>query len=193
VQPANANARSGAFLCRGGRLTESAPLAVEYRPVAELVPYARNARTHSVDQVAQIAASIREFGFLNPVLVDGANGIIAGHGRVLAARQLGMLEIPCIELEHLSDAQRRAYILADNKLALNAGWDQELLQIELADLGGLGVDLGLLGFAADELAAFSPRETPATSPAEFTEYGEEIVTDYRCPSCGYEWSGKPRG
>ena len=109
-------------------------LTVEYRPVEELIPYARNARTHSDEQVAQIAASIREFGFTNPILVDGENGIIAGHGRLLAARKLGMAEVPVIELAGMSEAQKRAYIIADNKLALNAGWDTEMLTIEFGDL-----------------------------------------------------------
>src|SRR6188474_3475151 len=102
-------------------------LRIESRPVTSLIPYARNARTHSDEQVAQIAASIREFGFTNPVLVDGDNGIIAGHGRVLAARKLGMTTVPVIELAGMSEAQKRAYIIADNKLALNAGWDTEML------------------------------------------------------------------
>ena len=102
-------------------------LAVEYRPAAALIPFAKNARTHSDAQVAQIAASIREFGWTNPILVDGDNGIIAGHGRLLAARKLGMATVPVIELAGLSEAQKRAYVIADNKLALNAGWDDELL------------------------------------------------------------------
>src|SRR6056297_2462031 len=124
--------------------------SIEQRPVGDLIPYANNARTHNEAQVAQIAGSIREFGFNNPVLVDGANGIIAGHGRVLAARQLGMQEVPVIELGHLSDAQKRAYILADNRLAEEAGWDRELLGLELADLGELGVDLNTSGFEGSE-------------------------------------------
>src|SRR6185312_3934615 len=111
--------------------------------VTELIPYVRNARTHSDAQVAQIAASIREFGFTNPILVDGERGVIAGHGRLLAARKLGMAEVPTIELNHLTPAQRRAYILADNKLALNAGWDPDLLRLELIDLQAEGFDLGL--------------------------------------------------
>ena len=102
-------------------------------------------------QVAQIAASIREFGWTNPVLVDGASGIIAGHGRVLAARKLGLERVPVIELAHMSEAQKRAYVLADNQLALNAGWDEALLRLELADLSELGFDLGLIGFGAGEL------------------------------------------
>lgn len=128
-------------------------LAIVYLPVAGLVPYVSNARTHSDDQVAQIAASIKEFGFTNPILIDGDKGIIAGHGRLQAARKLGLDSVPTIELHGLSDAQRRAYILADNKLALNAGWDNELLALELADLADLDFDLSLVGFDDDELAA----------------------------------------
>lgn len=123
------------------------------RKVDDLIPYARNSRTHSDAQVAQIAASVREFGWTNPVLVDGENGIIAGHGRVLAARKLGMEEVPCIELAGLSDTQRRAYIIADNKLALNAGWSEDMLKIELEELGELGFDLDLIGFTDDEILA----------------------------------------
>ena len=126
-------------------------LQVAWRPLGELIPYARNPRTHSDAQVAQIAASIREFGWTNPVLVDGSNGIIAGHGRVLAARKLGLERAPVIELAHMSEAQKRAYVLADNQLALNAGWDEALLRLELADLRDLGVDLGLIGFGEGEL------------------------------------------
>src|SRR5690348_9346315 len=102
--------------------------------VAELILYANNARTHSEAQVAQIAASIRAFGFTNPIPVDGERGVIAGHGRLLAARKLGMAEVPTIELSHLSPAQKRAYVLADNRLALSAGWDEDLLRIELGEL-----------------------------------------------------------
>ena len=119
--------------------------------VADLVPYARNARTHSDAQVAQIAASIREFGFTNPILVDGERGVIAGHGRLLAARKLGMTEVPTLELSHLSVAQRRAYVLADNRLALSAGWDDEMLRLELGDLRAEGFDLALTGFDSDEI------------------------------------------
>ena len=126
-------------------------LAIAWRPLGELIPYARNPRTHSDAQVAQIAASIREFGWTNPVLVDGESGIIAGHGRVLAARKLGLEQVPVIELAHMSEAQKRAYVLADNQLALNAGWDDELLRLELADLSELGFDLGLIGFGEGEL------------------------------------------
>lgn len=123
------------------------------RKVEDLIPYARNSRTHSDAQVAQIAASVREFGWTNPVLVDGENGIIAGHGRVLAARKLGMEEAPCIELAGLTDTQRRAYIIADNKLALNGGWDDELLALELGELNAADFDMALVGFDAGELSA----------------------------------------
>jgi DNA modification methylase len=126
-------------------------LTVTYRPVAGLIPYAKNARTHSDAQVAQIASSIRAFGWTNPILVDGASGIIAGHGRLLAARKLGMTEVPVIELAGMSDAEKRAYVIADNKLALNAGWDEELLRLEFTDLDALGFDLGLTGFSGDEI------------------------------------------
>ena len=130
------------------------------RKVEDLIPYARNSRTHSDAQVAQIAASVREFGWTNPVLVDGENGIIAGHGRILAARKLGMAEVPCIELAGLTDAQRRAYIIADNKLALNAGWDDELLAIEFAELADAGFDNLLTGFTQDEIDALTPEQLP---------------------------------
>jgi hypothetical protein len=126
-------------------------LQIAWRPLDELIPYARNPRTHTDAQVAQITASIKEFGWTNPVLVDGANGIIAGHGWVLAARRLGRDRVPVIELAHMSEAQKRAYVLTDNQLALNAGWDEALLRIELADLSDLGFDLGLIGFADGEL------------------------------------------
>ena len=129
-------------------------LRIKHLPVDSLVPYAQNARTHSEDQVSQIAASIEEFGFTNPVLVDGAAEIIAGHGRVLAALQLGLDKVPCIVLGHLTKAQKRAYVLADNKLALNAGWDDVLLSAGLIEVGDLGVDLALTGFSERELRNF---------------------------------------
>jgi len=127
-------------------------MKIEQRKVEELIPYVNNARTHSDEQVAQIAASIKEFGWTNPLLVDGTNGIIAGHGRLMAARKLGLDTVPCIELSHLSEAQRKAYILADNRLAMNSGWDTQLLSLELKGLDDEGFDLEMLGFDADELA-----------------------------------------
>ncbi|CAB4122742.1 COG0863 DNA modification methylase [uncultured Caudovirales phage] len=134
-------------------------IAITYRPLADLIPYARNSRTHSDAQVAQIAASIREFGFTNPILVDGEKGIIAGHGRVMAARKIGLAEVPTIELAHLTEAQRRAYVIADNKLAENAGWDADLLKIEVADLDAVGFDLSLLGFDENFLAGLLVPQT----------------------------------
>ncbi|WP_431285595.1 site-specific DNA-methyltransferase [Humitalea sp. 24SJ18S-53] len=144
--------------------------------VAALIPYARNARTHSPAQVAQIAASIREFGFTNPVLVDGDRGIIAGHGRVLAAQKLGLAQVPTIELSHLSPTQRRAYVLADNKLALNAGWDDDLLRIELAELQADGFDLGLTGFDLDEIGTLLADPSDGlTDPDEIPEVPAQPV------------------
>ena len=133
-------------LMDGGQL-----LTITYRPIGDLIPYARNARTHDEGQVSLIADSIREFGFTNPVLVDGANGIIAGHGRVMAARKLGLEAVPVIELAHLSEAQKRAYVLADNKLGERAGWDLEMLALEVGDLQSLGVEMTDLGFTGREL------------------------------------------
>ena len=127
-------------------------------PVKNLVPYARNSRTHSAAQVDKIAASIKEFGFLNPVIVDGENGIIAGHGRILAAQKLGLETVPTIEAAHLTDAQRKAYIIADNRLALDAGWDDEMLRVELQDLDAVDFDLTLTGFDLDEIAALTADE-----------------------------------
>jgi DNA modification methylase len=155
---------------RLNQIETAEPLALDYRPIATLIPYVRNARTHSEAQVALVAGSIREYGFTNPVLVDGDNGIIAGHGRVLAARKLGLASVPVIELAHLSEAQKRAYILADNRLAEAAGWDRELLALEAADLSEMGVDLGSLGFEAAEIDALlnagapDPREEATPEP-----------------------------
>ena len=137
-------------------------MRIEQRPVAGLIPYVNNSRKHSDEQVAQIAASIKEFGWTNPILVDGANGIIAGHGRLMAARKLGMEAVPVIELAHLSEPQRKALIIADNKLAMNAEWDNDLLMLELGELLEGGFDLDLLGFGKDELDAL-------LSPTEATE------------------------
>lgn len=126
-------------------------LKIEYRKVSELLPYARNARTHSNEQVSQLAASIKEFGFNNPVAIDADGMILCGHGRVMAAKKLGLTEVPTVCLSHLSDTQVKAYILADNKLALNAGWDNDMLKVELEDLKDLDFDLNLTGFSDDEL------------------------------------------
>ena len=125
---------------------------IEYVKVGELQGYEFNTRTHSDEQVDQLAASIGEFGFTNPLLIDGERQIIAGHGRLAAATKIGMDEVPCIVLDHLTEAQRRAYVIADNKLALNAGWDEDLLKLELSALDQIGFDLSVVGFDADELS-----------------------------------------
>ena len=134
-------------------------LKVEYKKIKELIPYCNNSRTHSDEQVLQIASSIKEFGFTNPVLIDEQGGIIAGHGRIMAAQKLKMDEVPTITLSDLSEAQKKAYIIADNKLALNSGWDDELLKIELEQLKELDFDLVLIGFSDDELALLMGGET----------------------------------
>ena len=126
--------------------------------IEKLIPYARNSRTHSDEQVAQIAASIKEFGWTNPILVDGEAGIIAGHGRLAAARKLGMKKIPVIELSHLSPTQKKALIIADNKLALNAGWDNDMLALEFEELEIEGFDLALTGFGEDEVNALKKND-----------------------------------
>lgn len=144
-----------------------ATINVDYIKTTDLVPYVANSRTHSDEQVAQIAASIKEFGFTNPILTDGEGGIIAGHGRLMAARKLGLDEVPTIALSGLSAAQKRAYVIADNKLALNAGWDAALLSSEIAGLGEDGFDLSLLGFNENELAALLVEKTEGlTDPDE---------------------------
>jgi hypothetical protein len=119
--------------------------------VSELIPYARNSRIHSDDQIGQISASIREFGFLSPIVIDSESGIIAGHGRVMAAKKLGMESVPCIEASHLTAAQRRAFVIADNKIALNSEWDDEMLRVEFQELGDLGFDVELTGFTIEEV------------------------------------------
>ncbi|WP_297505429.1 ParB/Srx family N-terminal domain-containing protein, partial [Ferrovum sp.] len=148
-------------------------LHIEYRPVESLIPFAKNARTHTEEQITQIAASIREFGFNSPILVDGHHGIVSGHGRLSAARKLSMTEVPVIELEHLSDIQKRAFILAENKLAENAGWDHELLALELADLGASGVDLELTGFDASEIESMLVKAADEEGPSS-DEPADEI-------------------
>ena len=134
-------------------------LTIAYKKIKELIPYCNNSRTHSDEHVLQIASSIKEFGFTNPVLIDDQGGIIAGHGRIMAAQKLKMEEVPTITLSDLSEAQKKAYIIADNKLALNSGWDDELLKIELEQLKELDFDLGLIGFSDDELALLMGGET----------------------------------
>jgi DNA modification methylase len=151
---------------------------IESLPVSDLIPYARNSRTHSDEQVTQIAASIREFGFTNPVLIDSNGTIIAGHGRVMAAKKVGLAEVPCLRLQHLSPSQIRAYVIADNKLALNAGWDDEMLKAELLTLQEEGFNTDLTGFSDDELNALLNSEIieGQTDPDEIPEPPVEPVT-----------------
>lgn len=169
-------------------------LTVKYRPVSELVPYVRNARTHSDEQVAQLAGSIKEFGWTNPILVDDDGGIIAGHGRLLAAQRLKMDEVPTIQIGGLSEAQRRALVLADNKLALNAGWDIDLLKVELGDLNEQGFDIALTGFSVDELSKLlapagtegltDPDDTPEVPVDPVSKPGDVWVCGPHRVMCG---------
>ena len=164
----------------------TAPTAqhIEHIAIGALTPYARNSRTHSPEQVAQVAASIREFGFTNPVLIDAEGGIIAGHGRVMAAQKLGLSTVPCIRLPHLTDIQRRAYILADNKLALNAGWDADMLAVELADLQGEDFNLDLTGFNAEEIEAATAAANVNFEPGTESDQGRlDQKTPIECPHC----------
>jgi hypothetical protein len=143
-------------------------LKVEHLAVGDLIPFAKNSRTHSDAQVAQIAGSIREFGFTNPILIDERNSVIAGHGRLLAARKLNVDTVPCIRLEGLTEAQKRAYVIADNKIAINAGWDEKLLALELKELGDLGLGNDLLGFTSEEIAALSLDDIAAATEEPYT-------------------------
>ena len=155
-------------------------MKIEKIPTEKLIPYARNAKKHDAAQVSKLAGSIREFGFNNPVLIDKDNGIIAGHGRVLAAQQLGLADVPCIRLGHLTDNQRKAYILADNRLAeIGGGWDQEMLKLELSDLGDLDIDLESLGFGEG-----FPIDDPDFSPGTEEDQGKlDEKSPIECPHC----------
>jgi ParB-like chromosome segregation protein Spo0J len=160
---------------------------LESVPVEALIPYARNARKHSDEQVAQLAASIREFGFNNPVLVDKENGIIAGHGRVLAARKLGLEAVPCLRLDHLTETQRKAYILADNRLAeLGGGWDEEMLAIEIKDLASKDFDMTLAGWTQAEVSNLflDPNFEPGTEDDQGKLDEKSPVI---CPKCTHEF------
>jgi DNA modification methylase len=158
-------------------MAKNGHLKIEYRPIKALLPYPRNARTHSDEQIRQVVASIKEFGWTNPVLIDATGGIVAGHARVEAAKALGLATVPTIRLSGLTDAQRRAYVIADNKLALNAGWDEELLRLELTDLKDLDFDLGLTGFDERELAELLADKTAGlTDPDDAPPAPEAAVT-----------------
>jgi len=164
---------------------------ITQKKVTELIPYVNNSRTHSDTQVAQIAASIKEFGWTNPILVDGTNGIIAGHGRLLAARKLGYKEVPTIELADLTETQRKAYVIADNRLALNAEWDNQLLTIELNELLADGFAMDILGFDSEEINKLL--DEPDFQPATEEEQGKLDELDPKwiaCPHCGKEFDAR---
>jgi predicted amidophosphoribosyltransferase len=147
-------------------------MKIEQIATDKLIPYARNAKKHDAAQVSKLAGSIREFGFNNPVLIDKDNGIIAGHGRVMAAQSLALETVPCIRLGHLSDTQRRAYILADNRLAeIGGGWDEEMLKLELADLAALDVDVTEIGFGAEDIANLDMADEPETESSRELNLG----------------------
>lgn len=161
---------------------ESREVKINYMSVEGLIPYSNNSRTHDDAQVAQIAASIKEFGFTNPILIDDEKGIIAGHGRLMAARKLGLTEVPCIELSGMTAAQKKAYIIADNKLALNAGWDNDILAIEFDALKEMGFDLNLTGFSIDEIDGLTPVElnaglTDEDSVPDLPEIPKTVIGD----------------
>jgi len=161
------------------------------KSVTELIPYVKNSRTHSDEQVAQIAASIKEFGWTNPILIDGDNGIIAGHGRLMAARKLGYEVVPTIELKDLTETQKKAYIIADNRLALSAGWDNQMLTIEINDLLADGFALDILGFDTEELQKLLDK--PDFEPATEDEQGKLDELDPKwiaCPHCGKEFDAR---
>lgn len=161
-------------------------IKIEYLATETLIPYARNSREHSDAQVAQIAGSMREFGFTNPVLIDKEAGILAGHGRVLAALKLGLEQVPCIRLDHLTQAQRRALVIADNKLALNASWDFDMLKVEVEDLAEQKYDIALLGFNQAELNDLIG--VPVFQPSDDEQGRLDQKSPTICPSCGHEFA-----
>lgn len=167
---------------------------VERRKVDSLVPYARNARTHSPEQVDQIAASIREWGWTVPILIDEQGGLIAGHGRVMAAKKLGLAEVPVMVAAGWSEGQKRAYVLADNKLAENAGWDRDMLKVELGDLGALDFDISLTGFGEGEMSALfdEPNFEPGSldDQGKLDELSPKII---QCPHCGQDFDARKHG
>ena len=166
----------------------------ERRKVSDLVPYARNSRTHSDEQVSQIAASIKEWGFTNPVLIEPDGGIIAGHGRVMAAQRLGLDDVPCVIAEGWTEAQKRAYVIADNKLAINSAWDVETLKVEMQELDALNFDLELTGFDVAEMTALfdEPNFEPGTEDdqGKLDELAPKMVT---CPHCAQDFDLREHG
>jgi ParB-like chromosome segregation protein Spo0J len=162
-------------------------MKIEQIPTDKLIPYARNAKRHDAAQVSKLAGSIREFGFNNPVLIDKDNGIVAGHGRVMAAQKLELKTVPCIRLGHLTDTQRRAYILADNRLAeIGGGWDEEMMALELGDLRELDFDLNLIGLDADKIEAILNPLEPDFAPGTEDDQGKLDQLEpklVKCPHC----------
>jgi len=162
--------------------------------ITKLVPYVNNARTHSAAQISKLRASIREFGFINPVIIDGNYGIIAGHGRVVAAQEEGLSEVPCVLVDHLTEAQKKAYILADNRYAQDAGWDEEMLRIEIEGLQAEDFDVSLTGFREDEITdLFALKDDgPADADGNNKEFGEEEFGneefEHECPRCGFRFN-----
>ena len=161
------------------------PKTIEQIDIKRLTPYARNSRTHSDIQVAQIAASIKEFGFTNPVLIDDDNDIIAGHGRVLAAKKLGLDSVPCIRLSHLSETQQRALVIADNQLALNAGWNFDMLSVEIDELNDNKYDISLIGFSNAELAEIIGSANEIDVNEQENGIADKKTTI--CPKCNHEF------
>lgn len=161
------------------------PILPDYKiaETSKLIPYVNNARTHSDAQVAKIAASIKEFGFLVPIVLDGSNGIVAGHGRLLAAQKLGIERVPTIDAKHLTEAQKKAYVIADNKIALDAGWDDDLLRVEFQYLDEAGFDLTLTGF--DELEVNDLFDSDFDPSADGNGSAPPVVV--KCPRCGHEF------
>ena len=163
-------------------------MKIVYKKVNDLIPYINNSRTHSEEQINQIVASINEFGFTNPLLIDEKDNIIAGHGRLLASKKLKMEEVPCIVLEGLTEAQKKAYIIADNKMALNAGWDFNLLSLELENLKELDFDLELTGFTVDEIdGLLNTNEDIEDNDYEEQDLKENNTQLHKCPECGCEF------
>lgn len=167
-------------------------LQIEYRNINDLIPYINNSRTHSDEQVTQIASSIKEFGFTNPILIDEQGGVIAGHGRILAGKKLNLKEVPTITLAGLTEAQKKAYVIADNKLALNSDWDMDLLKIELNRLEEMDFDLSLTGFDDFELQqlenVIDDVDEPDSSSQEINV--DDFEMDCKCPRCGFEFNAK---
>lgn len=164
---------------------ERGPLEVTYIALRDLTPYEKNSRLHSEAQTAQIAASIQQFGFTNPLLVDEGGGLIAGHGRLSAAKKLGMAEVPCIVLSGLTQVQKQALVIADNRIALNSRWDEDLLASELGDIASEGFDLSVIGFNPKQLDEFLASDVLDPRLPELEP--KHTLDAHTCPACGHRW------